>query len=160
MEFAYRDIIGLQRPAHLDDLFSRRHPRMTRLNRAKLFAPFAALSGFETAIRAKETPYVARRVPDEERTGELNRALIALRQATCRGGTAPVPARIEYFEVCADPNHEAFGRLGLYREVVVQVRGVDPARGVVIHERGETPFSDLFAITEPSGEPLSLPRVP
>ena len=44
MEFAYNDIIGLRRPAHDGDAFSRRHPKMAQLNRAKIFAPFAALA--------------------------------------------------------------------------------------------------------------------
>ena len=75
MQFAYHDIIGLQRPMHDGDLFSRRHPKMARLNRAKLFAPFAALSGYDAAIRAKEIQYVPRRVPDADGARELDRAL-------------------------------------------------------------------------------------
>ena len=66
MAFTYDDIIGLQRPAHAGDGFSRRHPKMARLNRAKLFAPFAALSGFEAAVRAKEVAYVPRPRPDAD----------------------------------------------------------------------------------------------
>ena len=46
----YGNIIFLDRPVHDGDLFSRRHPAMTRLNRAKIFAPFAALVGFEQYI--------------------------------------------------------------------------------------------------------------
>jgi hypothetical protein len=52
MEFAYSDIIGLRRPVHDGDVFSRRHPKMTQLNRAKIFAPFDALKGFSEAIAA------------------------------------------------------------------------------------------------------------
>ncbi len=61
MEFAYNDIIGLHRPAHDGDAFSRRHPKMAQLNRAKIFAPFAALSGYDEAVRSKQVPYVPRR---------------------------------------------------------------------------------------------------
>ncbi len=50
----YDDIIDL--PHHV----SKNHPQMSELNRAAQFSPFAALSGFETAI--EET---AKRVFDE-----------------------------------------------------------------------------------------------
>ena len=40
----YDDIIDL--PHHV----SKNHPQMSELNRAAQFSPFAALSGFETAI--------------------------------------------------------------------------------------------------------------
>ena len=81
MEWAYDDILGLQRPVHDGDVFSRRHPKMTRLNRAKIFAPFAALTGFEEAVRSKQTPYVPRRQPDAEGLRALNRALRLLERA-------------------------------------------------------------------------------
>ena len=51
MVFAYDDLLRLHRPVHDGDVFSRRHPKMARLNRAKLFAPFAALTGFESPRR-------------------------------------------------------------------------------------------------------------
>ena len=41
----YEDIIGLSRPV------SKKHPPMSRENRAAQFAPFAALTGFEGAIK-------------------------------------------------------------------------------------------------------------
>ena len=50
---SYGNIIFLDRPVHDGDLFSRRHPAMTRLNRAKIFAPFAALVGFDERVRRK-----------------------------------------------------------------------------------------------------------
>ena len=46
----YEDIIGLSRPV------SKKHPPMSRENRAAQFEPFAALTGFEGAI--KETARV------------------------------------------------------------------------------------------------------
>ena len=52
MESAYEDIMGLRRPVHRDDPFARRHPKMDRGNRAKLFAPFAALTGFDDVVHA------------------------------------------------------------------------------------------------------------
>jgi len=46
----YKDIINKERPVHDGDEFEARHPKMTRENRAKIFAPFAALKGYEEAI--------------------------------------------------------------------------------------------------------------
>ena len=150
MEWAYDDILGLQRPVHDGDVFSRRHPKMTRLNRAKIFAPFAALTGFEEAVRSKQTPYVPRRQPDAEGLRALNRALRLLERATRTGALARqnrVRARVEYFEVCADPNHEAFGRDGLYRAVTDIVWKVDPVGQALVIGEATIPFSDIDRIT-------------
>jgi hypothetical protein len=46
----YKDIIDKERPQHHGDKFEARHPHMTREARAKIFAPFAALKGYEEAI--------------------------------------------------------------------------------------------------------------
>ena len=43
-ENRYDDIIGMPHPT------SKSHPRMSRLNRAAQFAPFAALTGYDDAI--------------------------------------------------------------------------------------------------------------
>ncbi len=48
--FPYEDIINRQRPVHDGDSFSVQHPRMDRGNRAKIFAPFAALKGYEESV--------------------------------------------------------------------------------------------------------------
>ena len=48
--FKYRDIIDKERPVHDGDEFEARHPKMPREARAKIFAPFAALKGYEEAI--------------------------------------------------------------------------------------------------------------
>lgn len=44
MSTPYDDII------HLEHSTSKRHPRMSRLDRAAQFAPFAALKGYEEVI--------------------------------------------------------------------------------------------------------------
>lgn len=46
----YKDIIDKERPQHNGDEFEARHPKMSIENRAKIFAPFAALKGYEDAI--------------------------------------------------------------------------------------------------------------
>ena len=136
MEFAYSDIICLRRPVHDDDVFSRRHPKMTRLNRAKIFAPFAALTGFDSAVRAKEIPYVPRHILDPEEAYALNEKLKDLYLKTRTGVLARmnrITVRVEYFEVCKDVNNDAYGRLGLYHShtgILWKVNPVDQAISV------------------------------
>ena len=120
MDFIYEDLLRLQRPVHENDVFSRRHPTMARLNRAKLFAPFAALAGFEEAVRSKEIPYVPKRIPDPEEVAALNDALNRLSRS------GPMRVKVEYFEICTDKNHDACGRMGLYHALTGVVRKVDP----------------------------------
>ena len=161
MDHAYEDIIGLRRPVHRDDVFSRRHPSMTRLNRAKLFAPFAALAGFEEVVREKDTPYVPRRVPDAEESRALNALLNALYPLARTGAAARqsrVSARVEYFAVCTDVNSAAYGRLGLYRAVTGVIQRVDPTLRLLLIANRIIPFDDIRAITDPSGRPLALSR--
>ena len=68
----YADIINL--PHHT----SQRHPRMLRLDRAAQFAPFAALSGYNEAIKetARQTEDMIELSADEAE--KLNRTLDAL----------------------------------------------------------------------------------
>jgi len=157
-EPGYGDLLVKQRPSHAGDAFSRRHPKMPRSNRAKLFAPFAALTGFDAAIRSKEVPYAPRRIPRGEAARQIDEALNLLYRATCPGGPAHgrgVPARVRFFEVCSDVHHEAFGREGLYRTLTGPVLRVDPvARTLTLGDR-DIPFSDLYRITRPSGAPFS-----
>ena len=52
--FPYRQILLLGSPSHGSlDRFSARHPRMDLSRRAKIFAPFDALRGFDLALTAK-----------------------------------------------------------------------------------------------------------
>ena len=141
MEFAYNDLLRRQRPVHDGDVFSRRHPKMTRLNRAKLFAPFAALTGFEEAVRAKEVPYVPKRVLDPEEVAALNGTLNRLSRS------GPMRVKVEYFEVCTDKNHDACGRMGLYHTLTGVVRKVDPIAGFVMVGDKQIPFDTIGTLT-------------
>lgn len=51
------------------------HAKMSRLDRAKQFSPFAALKGYEVALRAKEKILVPRIELPEEAQAELDRKL-------------------------------------------------------------------------------------
>ena len=51
------------------------HAKMSRSDRAKQFSPFAALKGYEVALRAKERVLVPRIELPEEAQAELDRKL-------------------------------------------------------------------------------------
>ena len=54
--------------------------KMSRADRAKQFMPFAALKGYEDALRAKEKIVVPRRELSEEMAQELDRKLHQIRK--------------------------------------------------------------------------------
>ena len=154
----YGDIIMLDRPVHNGDLFSRRHPRMTQQHRAKIFAPFAALVGFEEHIRSKEVQYVYKHEPDADEEWELNRRLCILHDMTANSRLARanrVVVSVECYVSCADPDNDAYGRKGLYRTVTGMVRKVDSVNQALTlnGEDGDhvIPFADIYDITDPAG---------
>ncbi len=52
-DFRYREVYLKGRPQHaVPDAFSIKHPKMDVLRRAKIFAPFDALKGFDDALCA------------------------------------------------------------------------------------------------------------
>jgi len=134
----YGNIINMERPVHNGDLFSRRHPKM--LNRAKIFAPFAALVGFEDHIHRKEIEYVPRRDLGEEEQSHMNSVLGCL----SRGDRV----KAKYFELCTDHENDAFGRLGLYKTAVGCVRWVDAVGQVLYLEDRAIDFGDLYTVEE------------
>lgn len=146
MEFAYNDIIGLERPVHDNDVFSRRHPKMTQLNRAKIFAPFAALAGFDSAVRSKEIQYGARRILDPEEVYTLNNKLNHLYLMTYTSTLARlnrINVKVEYFEVCTDINNDAYGRLGLYHTQTCTLWKVDPIQQLILVGERKIPFDSI-----------------
>ena len=101
MEFSYSDIIGLRRPVHDGDVFSRRHPKMTQLNRAKIFAPFAALTGFDSAVRAKEIPYVPVAVSaTEKQNSRTHITVFSIRFERRAPGYSPARATAAMNQLC------------------------------------------------------------
>ena len=69
MKGPYDDIIHLPRPV------SRRRPRMSNLDRAAQFAPFAALTGHEEAVKETARLTVKKLELDEQAKQILNRKL-------------------------------------------------------------------------------------
>lgn len=69
----YDDILQMEYPLKSADV--KRHPRMRVEDRAKIFAPFAALKGYEEAIAAKQKIVVPRIELSEEAKEELDEKL-------------------------------------------------------------------------------------
>ena len=67
LENEYQRALSRGRPKHsrCDD-FSLKHPRMQLSQRAKIFSPFSALTGFEEAIDEKVQVYVEKRELNDE----------------------------------------------------------------------------------------------
>lgn len=69
----YDDIIHMEYPLKSTDVI--KHPRMKVEDRAKIFAPFAALKGYEEAIEAKQKIVVPRIELSDESKEHLDRQL-------------------------------------------------------------------------------------
>ena len=153
----YGDLVFMERPAHTDDVFSRKHPKMTLLNRARIFAPFAALVGFDQHIRSKDVMYVWKHELDADEEWELNRKLVVLHNLTCNSKVArmnQVRVNVEYFTLCTDPNNDAYGRKGLYKKIEGVVTKVDRIEQAIRVNTGDyvatIPFNDIYSITSNS----------
>ena len=84
-DLKYKKIFDKGKPMHnADDPFLIRHPRMDLSRRAKIFAPFDALRGFDAAIIAKNEIYENRpdsdnRVQEETIPGKKPHRISAVR---------------------------------------------------------------------------------
>ena len=82
-DFRYKDVYLKGKPQHSKtDPFRLRHPSMDVRKRAKIFAPFDALKGYNEAVAAKNVLYEDKRELNEEDQDELNRRLGILHNLT------------------------------------------------------------------------------
>ena len=127
--FRYRDVFLKGKPRYdRYDSFRIRHPEMPAGKRAKLFAPFDALRGFDFAILMKNEVYTDRVIMSPEDREELNRRLSVLHSLTYNSRTAKKnrpQVAVTYYEPCSDVNSEAYGSQGQYRMVSGICRNVD-----------------------------------
>ncbi len=117
-DFEYREVFLKGQPVHQPyDAFRLRHPSMDAGRRAKIFAPFDALEGFDEAVADREVLYEFRRELSEEEKEELDRRLGILYRLTRNGRLArenAVPVHVTYFVPCEDRDSPAFGYRGRY----------------------------------------------
>lgn len=114
----YFEIISREHPT------SKKHPRMSRMNRAAQFAPFAALTGYEESI--EETARLTdRRIElSEYEMEELNAKLNFIQEHI----KERPEVTITYFQ--QDERKEG----GAYLTVIGKVRRIDDANKVIIFE--------------------------
>ncbi|WP_456078856.1 hypothetical protein [Mogibacterium diversum] len=128
-KFEYADIINRVRPIHKTDRFSYKYPRMSNEKRAKIFAPFAALSGYDDALAEKEVIYDIKRVLTDDEYFDLDCKIATIYEKCSNSILARengVEVRILYFEQLADD--ELHGR---YLEVIGLVTKVRPDKGTI-----------------------------
>lgn len=146
----YVDIINLHRPIHEGDVFSRSHPKMTQLHRAKIFAPFAALSGFDDHIHNKEVLYEPKRERDQGDAHRLGMILDWLHEKTITRRIARenrITASVEFYSICADPHNAAFGKMGTYSIVKGIVTSVDMVEGIITVNDQTIPTDNIYRIS-------------
>ena len=108
------------------------HAKMSRLDRAKQFSPFAALKGYETALRVKEKVLVPRIELSEEAQIELDRKL----HMVAKGDMLTVV----YFHRFAGSD------VGEYLQITGKVTRLEPDRRIL--QIGETSINieDIYAV--------------
>lgn len=127
----YDDIIDL--PHHE----STKHPRMSALDRAAQFSPFAALTGYEAAITETARLTDARLELDEDRKEELNERLQIIREHI----SLEPEIAITYFV----PDAQKEG--GSYHKVVGIVKTLDHVEHKIIMKNGIIiPMDDIYKI--------------
>lgn len=158
---AYADIIDQHRPVHDGDTFSRVHPRMSLLNRAKIFTPFAALRGYDEAVAAKEIQYVPKLILDSDDNYEINRRLnIIYEKCWCErlAKENAVTVSVGYYVPCTDKNSDAYDRAGLYKVATGIVHRIDVPEQYIIVGDEEIRFEDIAEINDPKGELFEWPE--
>ena len=127
--FRYREILLKGKPKHdKTDAFRIRHPSMDVGKRAKIFAPFDALKGFNEAVASKDVLYENKRELNEEDQAELNRRLDILHGLTYNSRMARenhVRVTVTYYIPCNDKENEAYGYRGQYQQLTGICRNVD-----------------------------------
>lgn len=127
----YEDIISMPRPV------SKNRPRMTNLERSAQFSPFAALTGFDLAI--KET---ARLTKEKIELDETSKSILDEKFRILQEQLGNQPeVEIEYFQ--PDPNKSG----GSYLIVEASVKKIDPYRRcVVLQDESRIPIDDIYEI--------------
>lgn len=126
----YEDMLHLPHPV------STAHPRMPLQDRAAQFSPFAALTGYEAAL--KETARLTDRFIelDEDRKQEIDRLLFYLQQHR----EEQVPVKITYFI----PDARKAG--GNYRTMEGYVRKIEETRRSIWIKDTEIPIDRIYQI--------------
>ena len=128
----YEDIINLPHPT------STKHPRMSMINRAAQFSPFAALSGYDAAIQETARLTDQRILLDDHTKAALDEKLRLLVEAI----NEQPEAAITYF--LSDKKKTG----GEYITIAGRVKRIDNIeREIVMTDRQIIPIDDILNIT-------------
>lgn len=154
--FPYAEIFKKGRPRHgipgklsTYDAFYVKHPPMENSRRAKIFAPFDALRGFNEAVAAKQILYEDRRELTEKEKENLDREMTSLRKLAedrRRAREKPPKICITYFKLCEDPENDAFGKKGTYETVTGSLQKIDLLHRRFILDSGTISADDIIRI--------------
>ena len=145
--FRYRKVLEAGQPEHdRFDLFRIRHPSMRLSLRAKIFSPFDALKGFSEAIEAKNIIYLPKRSLSEEALEKLDETLQRMTEKMKNGEN--VFLSVTYFELCMDPDHEAYGTLGREYRIQGQLWEADPLTRSLLIDGCSIPMEDILNLEE------------
>lgn len=114
----YEDVINRQHPT------SKKHPRMSRTNRAAQFAPFAALTGYEESIEETARLTDCRTELSEEDIEDINAKLNFIKEHIKERPKVTVT----YFQ----PDAKKEG--GEYLTATGRVRWIDEVNGALVFE--------------------------
>ena len=127
----YDDLIDL--PHHI----SENHPRMSMIDRAAQFSPFAALTGYDAAIVETARLTEQKRELSEDQKQIINKQLRDLRH---RIRSDPLVTVVYY-----QPDDRKTG--GAYKEVTGVARKVDEYRCVLeLADGSDIPFEDILSL--------------
>lgn len=119
-KYKYDDIINL--PHHV----SSRHPQMPMMNRAAQFSPFAALTGYEDAVRETARLTDEKIELDEYEKEELDRKIQWLGSHL----DEHIPVSITYFQ----PDDRKAG--GTYEEIIDTIRKINVYEHEILLTKG------------------------
>ena len=126
----YDDIISMDRPRSA-------YPKMKVSDRAKQFAPFAALTGYEDVIEDRGRVFDRRRYLSDEEKEKINSVLSALKKNDM--------VSMEYFAPESDDD------LGFYKELSGKVERIEPENLVMRVDGITLDFEDIFRIRKITG---------
>ena len=132
ISFRYKTLFLMGRPRHekYDD-FWRKHPPMNHVHRAKIFAPFDALAGFDDIIESKKVLYEEKREMSETEKNDPNKKLSLLFSLTYNSKVSRLnkpTATVTYFVPCSDEQSEWYNCSGLYETYTGTVKRVEAGK--------------------------------
>ncbi|MCR4658463.1 MAG: hypothetical protein K5770_19870 [Lachnospiraceae bacterium] len=139
-DFKYKKTYDKGKPVHgANDPFCIKHPKMDLSRRAKIFAPFDALRGFDAAVIAKNEVYEIRQDADDEVIYETGQKLCFLHELTKTVRMAMsnrIRVSVTFFDPCGEACDGTSSEEGKYRTVTGICLKVDPdiKRSILVDE--------------------------